>query len=969
MTENDLKINLEELNHQREAVEAIVNNFPEIDLFSKYDKNGLPSEYLHANPLIKNAFDENHFIDIKMETGTGKTYTYTRMMYELHERFGMYKFIIVVPSSAIKEGVKSFLTADYARQHFSKFFPKVDLFGNVDSIDAGAFSGKKGRKAVPNAIREFVEADLNNKNQIRVMLINDKGFLDRNDSSMFKNDYDVNLFGGESSPAAMISKTRPIIIIDEPHRLKREKSSYKNIIKNLKPEMIIRFGATFPIKNYVNEKDKVFKNQNKDLSLTPIFDYFRKEPQYNLNAVDAFNRDLVKGIAVYIPENASSGDAYKVIKATKDELELKKNNQYYKIKVGELLSEVDERFQGGLTYVSKGLLSNELEVGNGTKLIADTFTNSYQEVLIEQALEAHFITERENFLRDGYQIKTNALFFIDNIDSYRDRGTGQSTWLKDTFEKLLKNKLKDLIEHETNEEYKLFLIATIENLDKAHGGYFSSDSKAKHTDDKIIEQTNVILRNKGKSLRLKDNEGNWNVLRFFFSQWTLREGWDNPNVFTIAKLRSSGSESSKIQEIGRGLRLPVDIKGNRLSNQQWWLNFIIDESEKDFTDKLLKEINAEISSKEFEKEIISDDLIFRLKNIGYGKTRREIFNNLYDSNIIDDNDKVIDVSSLKRLLSENLYSSKIRNGKREAPPKVKLVKKNWSQIKEFWNSVSRKYMISFDDISEKDLLKLFESVIKDDGLFDNNKDVIIEVNQTNKGKNIKIVKSYKSSKNTGEIGKLNYYQFVKRISNQTNLPVLLIHKAFRKRLEKINDIDKIINEKTVAKIVNSWTIKFEEVYATKYHYDALDFSAKSSIMKNGEFVDDIAQGDLGMLEIDVKKDERNLFEKVFVDSNIPEGEIAEIIPNDEIKVFGKLPRRAIQVPTYTGGTTTPDFIFATKNNLFLLIEAKSESIRESELIAINSQKNLFEKFKDVQWSKVTKKEQVIDLLNQFNHRK
>lgn len=953
MASTDLKINLEELEHQREALDAIHDAFPNLDKVSQVDNNGLVANSMYANPLIMNAFTENKFIDVKMETGTGKTYTYTRMMYELHRDYGMFKFIVIVPSSAIKEGAKSFLTADYARQHFKKFFPNTEM--NVGLINSGDFSAKKGRKEIPNIIREFAEADTNDRNQIQVLLLNYRGFLDKATSSLFKDDYDTNLFGGESSPANMISKTRPIVIIDEPHRMQRKDNAYSNTLEKLKPEMIVRFGATFPDRTVGTGRNKVIET-----------DYYRgDEPSFNLTAVDSFNRELVKGVAVIIPENASSADSYKVKSATKDKLVLERGGKEYEVAVGEALANVDPRFQGGLTYDSKGLLSNELEVETGMKLVADTFTNSYQEVLIRQALDAHFDSERANFLREGYPVKTNALFFIDNIDSYRDRGTGQATWLKDTFERLLKAKLEELIADESDNDYKAFLQESLNHITDTHGGYFVTDSTAKSTDDKVAEEVDTILRNKNKSLRLQDENGNWNILRFFFSQWTLREGWDNPNVFTIAKLRSSGSESSKIQEVGRGLRLPVDVMGNRLSSQEWWLNFVIDESESDFADRLLGEINEEATIPVVGNEEISDTIINKLVEANYAPNKREVRAKLYDANIIDVDDIIVDALALKKLLPKGKKTNKVRKGK-PAIKKIKLAKENWNQIKEFWKEISKRYMITFEEIPDS-LDDLFLTAIQPDAIFDDNKKLSVSVQKTNKGDEISIVTEYKEVSNVGNIGTLPYNKFVSGISNQTNLPMVLIHKVLVKRFETISNVNSIINDKTMAKIVDSWQATFVEKYASAYHYDALNLSAKTSILKQDEFVDDIAQNDVGTIPVETTIDARNLFKEIFVDSEHPEGDIAKIVPDNEIKVFGKIPRRAIQVPTYVGGTTTPDFVYATKNDMYLLVEGKSTSTRGTEDIAVNAQRNMFEKLKNVSWAKVTTKDEVVDLLRRFDN--
>jgi type III restriction enzyme len=247
--------------------------------------------------------------------------------------------------------------------------------------------------------------------------------------------------------------------------------------------------------------------------------------------------------------------------------------------------------------------------------------------------------------------------------------------------------------------------------------------------------------------------------------------------------------------------------------------------------------------------------------------------------------------------------------------------------------------------------------------------VTVKVEKTQKGDEIKVISTYQTVSNIGNIGQLPYNQFVKAISHQTNLPISLLHKVLSMRLSQFSEdeIKQVINEKTLAKIVQSWQAVFLEKFATKYHYDALNFKAKTSILRDDEFVAEIASGDIGTIEVATQVDKRNLFDKILVDSEIPEGEIAKVIPDDEIKVFGKIPRRSIQVPTYTGGTSTPDFVFATKNDLFLLVEAKSGQLRESEIHAVTAQEQLFDKFRDVKWSKVTTKDEVLELLNVFKN--
>ncbi|MGO2645799.1 MAG: type III restriction-modification system endonuclease [Lactococcus cremoris] len=948
-----MKLHLLELPHQLEALNDILKAFPELDIFAKKDENGLAANSIYANPILKTAFQENKFIDVKMETGTGKTYTYTRMMYELHEKLGLFKFVIVVPSLAIKEGSKSFLTAESTTYHFRQELPqfsRIDLHLGV--VNSGDFSAGKGkRKEIPNIIREFAEADSNNKNQINVLLLSDKGFLDKATSSLFKDDYDMNLFGGESSPAAMIAKTRPVVIIDEPHRIKRDGKSYKHIIDKLKPEMIVRFGATFPSIIQGRGKNKVTKT-----------DFYRGEPQHNLTSVDAFNQDLVKGVRVEIPEGANKSDAYRIKAATSKELVLTRQGKDYRIANGESLDSIDDRFPAYITYQSKVLSNNEdFELPVDMRLVPDSFANSYQEILIDQALEAHFETERENFVREGFKVKTNALFFIESRKSYREE-----TWLTETFDKLLKDKITLLIAKESNSEYKSFLTATLNDLPGSRGGYFSGDSNHKSSDDKITEETNVILRDKSKSLGFKDKDGKWNTLRFFFSQWALREGWDNPNVFTIAKLRSSGSESSKIQEVGRGLRLPVDEMGNRISDEDWFLNFIVDESEREFAQSLTTEINGEAQEKILENVNISSEIIKKLRDEDYGENKRQIINKLYDAKIIDDNDLVINVSALQALLPQSgLKKGKVKVGRDNAVDMVKLNKENWNNIKDFWLEVSQRYMLQFNEI--ENLSELFKQAISDETIFNNNDTLSVTVEQTQKSENqISIVGNSTYIRNRHNIGRLPYGMFVRQLNRTTNLEIKLIHEALSERLSEFDKsiVNDVLNEKTLSKILNSWQTVFENNFSEKYHYNKLEFKAKTSVWKNQDFLDEIPQGIVGTIPVDVISDKRNLFKEIFVDSENPEAKIAKFKPDDKIKVFGKIPRRAIQVPTYTGGTSTPDFVYATNDNLFLLIEAKAGGgLRRSEEIAVESQGKAFKNLENVKWSKVTSKDEVVDLLN------
>lgn len=272
-----MKIKLERLPHQLAAIKAINESFEGVN----ESTNNSDKKSIYANPILKYAGNDEANIDIKMETGTGKTFVYTQMMYEFHKQ-GIFKFVIVVPTPSIKEGTKNFITSDYARQYFNSIPGYENVSMQLHMINAGDFSGRKGRKYFPAELSNFLNETCQNPNQIQVLLIN-SGML--TSKSMTNSDYEQTLFGGESQPMKAIAATRPVVIIDEPHRFKRDSKAYQAVEK-MKPQLIVRFGATFPKIVEGRGRNKVEKT-----------DYYRGEPQYNLNAVDSFNQGLEIGRA------------------------------------------------------------------------------------------------------------------------------------------------------------------------------------------------------------------------------------------------------------------------------------------------------------------------------------------------------------------------------------------------------------------------------------------------------------------------------------------------------------------------------------------------------------------------------------------------------------------------------------------------------------------------------------------------
>ena len=213
--------------------------------------------------------------------------------------------------------------------------------------------------------------------------------------------------------------------------------------------------------------------------------------------------------------------------------------------MGDSLSVIDTSFEG---IVISAIGKNFIELSNGQtkyqgeEFNTDIYSSSYQEQMLKLAIQRHFETERQNFSGRQFKIKTLALFFIDDITSYREDDEGKSPYLREMFERLLKEAIEELISKLPDEEnaYKEFLNASLLDLSACHAGYFAQDNS--DSDEDIAKEVDDILRNKKGLLSFKNADGSYNTRRFLFSKWTLKEGWDNPNVFTIAKLRSSGSE-------------------------------------------------------------------------------------------------------------------------------------------------------------------------------------------------------------------------------------------------------------------------------------------------------------------------------------------------------------------------------------------------------------------------------------------
>ncbi len=926
------------LPHQQIAIESICNVFDEncikktdssfsnpiIDIKNEIIAENIKKVQVKVHPEIRgnSAISDYLSLDIKMETGTGKTYAYVASIYELHKRYKINKYIIVVPTLPIKAGTKQFIEDPYVIQHFRdecKYGTEIEL-QILESKPK-----KKGRNYFPGSVREFVQGSKQNSNKIFVLLANMAMFTN---SKQLTDDYDA-IIDGFSQPVDAIKGTKPFVIIDEPHRFSKDQKAFEFITNNIKPQCIIRFGATFP---YI----ETGKGKNKK----SIKDYHNL--LYDLNACDAFNQNLIKGISKEHFEPLSKreekikissiakNDAVNLTFIQKDKVKISKE-----LKKGDSLSIISDELSG---IEISGIGSNYIELSNGQikfqgeEFSTDIYSSSYQEQMLRLAIERHFETEKINFNRK-FKIKTLALFFIDDITSYRsDEKTGKATYLKDSFEKLLLERIDielSNLSNIDNKEYEEYLLASKADVSSCHAGYFSQDNS--DSDAEIEKEVYEILFGKKELLSIKTKDGKFNTRRFLFSKWTLKEGWDNPNVFTIAKLRSSGSDISKIQEVGRGLRLPVDENGNRISNEEFRLNYIVDFTESDFAEKLVKEINDELPTGFI---ITNEKLEIVAKKLNI--TKNELFKKLIVNDYIDmDNkinpDKINDFFVEYPDFSTGVNTGKITNRNTKTTTNIKIRPAVYNELKQLWESINHKYLLYYDKIEENYFLK--NEIVK---LF--KKDVFVNVIMSSSRQNVEYESETKQMGIVEGSGvqyviekTINYNEFLKRINRQTNLPIKLIHDAFASYSKDKSVPKNQINEFSVINFIrkfNEW--KNEELQSRfKYKKSNIKLTSTALTSSNGKPLSEITQGRVGtkLIKGTPNKD-KYLYDTFAYDSNLERenlttGDIEEII------VYGKIPRNSIRIPTITGGTYSPDFMYVIKKingekSLNIVVETKDK---------------------------------------------
>ncbi|MCO5948086.1 type III restriction-modification system endonuclease [Mucilaginibacter flavidus] len=531
-------------------------------------------------PSVKQEVDIKHLdFSIEMETGTGKTYVYLRTIMEMNRQYGFTKFIIVVPSIPIKEGVYKSLqiTETHFKEHYNNIPYKYFIYDSSQLVD----------------IRDFATNPL-----LQIMVINidafRKSFEDEKDEKKTANI--IHRYNDKLGykPLQLIQDTRPIVIIDEPQSTISTPLA-KKAVKGLNPMAILRYSAT--------HKEKL--NQ-----------------MYKLDAIDAYNKQLVKQIevaSVKVEGAASNGAYVKLISvqnkkgiSAKVEVDVLHNGSRTR-KVIEIKKPQDllqsthiqeyDGFQVNDIYTEEG--NEYVEFINGTVLKLGETVGAVDETLIKRMMIRKTIQEHldKELKLNPLGIKVLSLFFIDAVKHYRiydEDGNMQNGDYANIFEE----EYKKLINHPRYRSLFNEIKDVDENAHQVHNGYFSIDKKAKASNKKekfeFYKDTSgtVAADEDTYNLIMKDKElllSFDSKLRFIFSHSALKEGWDNPNVFQICTLKEAGSsEIRRRQEIGRGLRLAVNQDGERVRGFDInTLTVMASESYESFVDNLQKDFEKE----------------------------------------------------------------------------------------------------------------------------------------------------------------------------------------------------------------------------------------------------------------------------------------------------------------------------------------------------------------------------------------
>ncbi|MCQ2892879.1 type III restriction-modification system endonuclease [Helicobacter pylori] len=892
--------------------------------------------------------------DILMETGTGKTFCFLECVYALHKNYHLSKFIVLAPSNAIKLGVLK--SVEITREFFKSEYSNTHLESYED-------------------VERFILAS-NHKCCVLVMTFSafnkEKNTINK---SCLEN---TNLFNGAKSYMQALASMRPIVIIDEPHKFLGDKTKEK--LKEFNALITLRFGATF-------------KDDYNNLI-------------YVLDSKKAFDCALVKSISV-----ASVGESdecflelkeanKKQNEATINYTTLENKTQSVKVKTHDNLGALTQ-ISALEDYIVENITKKEVRFLNGFNLLLDQkepfshLLEGEQEVMLKEAIKSHFERE-EGLFKKG--IKALCMVFISGVNSYLSENEKPAK-LALLFEKLYQQELEEVLKKPLDENYRAYLERTKDAIYKVHGGYFAK-SKKESDEAQVIA---LILKEKEKLLSFDSD------LRFIFSQWALQEGWDNPNVMTICKLAPSSSNITKLQQIGRGLRLAVNDKGERITKEHADFDFvnelvvIVPQVEGDFVGAIQQEISEHslikqaFSTEELEKSGMVKKgyygaLFEKLEGLGFGeKTDDENFKLTLNQNEFLKkepeletlkNETYLDFEKLKDFLKDRLVGHfRVRNKNERKTEKIKINQENFKKFETLWAGLNHQARIAYAIDSES----LIDEIVKK---IDSSFKVSSKIVSVTMHKKVETMGNNATTKTFDRESACvwSLHEFISALSNKVKLSFKSVAKVLEKINEnKFNEIKK--NEQESLKRLEE--LFLEIIYQNiedKISYQMRETTIKNR--KNDAFYDEKGEireflyGSLGGADkYEIKNPstrEKCLYENFMqVDSEIEKDTIEE--SNDtKIIVFGKLPR--VKIPIGLNQTYSPDFGYVVENNdkkVLLVVETKGvdkkSELRPEEERKISTAKKFFEALKkqgvNIEYQTKLNDDQLSALINEVLNRK
>lgn len=921
-------------------------------------------------------------LDIEMETGTGKTYVYIKTMFELNKRYGWNKFIVVVPSIAIREGVnKSFhMLEDHFMAHY----------------------GKKARFFIYNSSNLQLLDSFSSDAGINVMIINTQAFATdmkegatRGASRIIYTERDD---FGSRKPIDVIAANRPIIIMDEPQKM--EGAATQTALKRFKPLFVLYYSATH-------------KTQHNCI--------------YALDALDAYKQKLVKKIQVkgFEVKNLKGTSSYLYL----DDILLSKNQPpmvrlEMEIETATGVKKVMKKLgQGDSLYSESGLLEykdftisdidafrNTVTFLNGVKIAkgevyGDSSEEAMQRVQIRETIASHFEKERDLFKRG---IKTLSLFFIDEVAHYKSYDSEGNEvhgpfWkiFEEEYERILNDNIS-LFEDDYQEYLRRF------TPDQVHNGYFSIDKKGRVVNSETkgksdisddISAYDLILKNKERLLSFDE------PTRFIFSHSALREGWDNPNVFQICTLRHAASAIAKRQEVGRGLRICVDQNGVRMDLEELGeeqvqdinkLTVIANESYSTFVTDLQKETREALRERPtkatldyFQGKKVSSESTPGVPYTISEQDANMITGYLIGFGYIDNDYKVTDVykkdmeagtlqpvfpghkhieKDIHTLIQATFDESKalddmIENGNAAAEATNRL-NDNFSK-KEFqalWNEINHKYVYTVHYDSEELIKKAIIAI--DANLTVTELKYVMTVGDQEAVDTFGDTKT--STKALGTVSTSTVkYDLVGEVAKRTTLTrktVATILKGIRPiQLAKFrNNPEEFI--KNVSRI-----IKDEKATMIVEHieYDQIDQTYDSEIFTQEKHSQNIAKA---------YSSKKSIMDYVFADSEGEKKFAEDLDAATEVCVYAKLPR-SFQIPTPVGNYA-PDWAIAFNKgmvkHIFFIAETKgsmdSMQLKEIEKAKIGCAEKLFNNLStsNVRYHKVDSYQTLLDIMKSMD---